>query len=279
MSPFQERALLLGTFRDFCFQDCAALRAEKRWVPDLTDIQRFYCHWLGLDPGKASASEPVVGDSELLSKLSAPDGLPVQSLANFREKGYLGEALYAALIRSSYGSDRADFFPTRSELGFYFDLNEIRTESLRWDKEYLSACQKFFIEELTPEELVDRVFLLLEEREIELAGLRERWEIELRGVAFLVGEEQQTLLPLVNLFFGLLGRKVGTPHQELGRLKPLLSLDPWSREAVEAELSGMSTEEQSTVLEGLGLEGPEQLVDILYACGPEFLAWRLAGDS
>lgn len=253
----------LAVFRDAVLLYSEALRAKKP----------FYCQagpqacdllvWLGLD-----FLPPEAPKSSVETELGYPSAevLREGSLADFRERGYLGRTLYSALVRSSYGPDEAGYFPTASELGFYFDRNLLRSE-VRWDEEYLNECQEFFFEELTPAELLNSTLELLP------AGLREYAEPfleELQGVVFLVGEQETTLTPLRELLISLLAKSEG--QEALDRL--LEQVKSWSAEAVEEAWEGLSPADREAIREGVLAGRDDSSVEILVAAGKALLKGR-----
>jgi hypothetical protein len=89
----------------------------------------------------------------------------------------------------------------------------------------------------------------------------------LEGVAFLIGEQTRTLLPLARFFQELLVSV--KPLPELSKL--VESIDGWSEEEVERAWQGCGPSEYARqVFSGLPIEAPV----VLQACGPKLLGWR-----
>lgn len=259
-------------FRDAVITYCAALRSkEPLYVtgpPEALDL----LDWLGVsfeegqpqgvsfvDPSRQVASEAVV--------LPSAEGLPSTALSEFREQGLLGTTLFAALVRSSYGPDEAGYFPTRSELGFYFDKSQLRAQ-VRWDQAYLEECQEFFFEELTPAELLQ----LATERSSGVEELLERFGEPLLGVAFLVGEKTTTLEPLTRLMTALL-----SPTPTLSGLDGWVEgVKKWDREGVKEAWESADPAFRELLNRELLGTLPVDPDLILLACGHDLLSWRAA---
>ena len=195
--------------------------------------------------------------------LASTETFPATSLAEFRSRGYLGTTLFAALVRSSYGPDEPGFYPTQSELGFYFEEAKLISGKARWDEDYLAESQEFFFEELTPAELVEEVYALVPQA----AEAGEPHRESLEGVAFLIGEQTETLLPLSRFFQELL-----VSNQPLPELKTLVgAVEGWSEEEVEQAWESCGPSDYAReVFCGLPIEAPV----VLQACGPKLLGWR-----
>lgn len=268
----------LVLFRDAAITYAACRRQGGVLLLESSESARDLLEWLGID---GERSGPAEGIAYLDPARQSPEGLEIRSLPawtrqtlsleSFRQQGYVAEAMFAALIRSSYGPDRLDFFPTRSELGFYFDDSLLLSGPARWDQEYLTLCQAFFMEELMPAELLEKSFALLPApRRHGLAQASRRWDPELRGVTFLVASELVSLLPLARLLEGLLA--LDAP---VGGLKELVQgVETWERDSWSAAWQAQPEERRQRLAAALCPEFTEQAEPILYAAGPELLLWR-----
>lgn len=270
----------LITFRDAAITYAACRRHGSTLQLEAGEEALDLLQWLGVE-GQAAPVSPS-GLAYLDPSRTAPAGvrrhvlcawgeLPLPALEDYRRQGYVAEAIFAALIRSSYGSDSAEFYPTRSELGFYFEDGLLRAGTARWDQDYLEACQAFFMEELMPAELVAKSLASLPAPgRHSLLEVSRRWEEELHGVTFLVAADLVTLRPLADLLQGLLGLNIPVPG-----LKELVqSLPGWEREAWVAAWSALPQSQRealsSTLCPGFG----EEAEGLLYTAGPDFLLWR-----
>jgi hypothetical protein len=193
------------------------------------------------------------------------------SLRWFREQGYVGEAIFAALIRSSYGPEAMDFFPTRSELGFYYDDSLLLSTPARWDQEYLDASQAFFMEELMPAELLEKALQVLPKQPREaLERSAGDWMQELHGVTFLLASELRTLLPLSRLLRNLL-----TPEAPAPRLKELLEgLRVWDRAGWSSAWNAIPEPDRLALSQALCADFSAQAEAVLFTAGPSLLRWR-----
>lgn len=252
----------LTAFRDAVLTYCAALREKEDFHFSGTAEAGRLLRWLGIRY-KQAAEESGSSPWSQARNLAETGALPTTALADFRDRGYLGTTLFAALVRSSYGPDEPGFFPTQSELGFYFEESKLLSGEARWDEDYLEECQEFFFEELTPAELVDEVYALVPQA----ADAGEPHRESLEGVAFLIGEQTETLLPLTRFFQELLVSV--KPLPELRKL--VESVDGWSEEEVERAWEGCGPSDYAReVFSGLPIGAPV----VLQACGPELLGWR-----
>ncbi len=273
-------------FRDACITSAAARRQDACFFhkasPEATDALR----WLGIQGTDGSetgrcyldlqrtASDARPGDENTF--LASTQLFPSRSLGDYRHDGYLAETMFACLVRSSYGPASLDFFPTLSELGFYFDDALLLEGEARWDEEYLALCQAFFMEELTPPELLEKSLDVFgHEKKNSLIRQSLRWQQELHGVAFLVSSNLETLQPLSKLLDALLGEGTGIP--ELGAL--ITRGTDWSPEVVDEVWKGFTTEAKQRLIVELcpGFSGLAK--ELLYTLGPEFLGWRMAGTA
>ena len=253
----------LGMFRDAVLLYCEALRRKQPFHCSAGAETSRLLSWLGIEFEPSGAGQ----DLSLLELLPQSSGLPNTPLASFREQGYLGRTLFAALLRSSYGPDEEGYFPTQSELGFYFEREQVRPGPVRWDQEYLDECQEFFFEELTPAELLEETLQFLPP---EARGGAERFREELEGVAFLVGEQESMLRPLVNLMTALLVGRAG--GKELSEL--LGAVKEWTREAFDSAWNELGQPARDGIAGQIlgGVEAESSVV--LLACGRRLLEWR-----
>lgn len=269
----------LLAFRDAAITYAACRRNDGLFTWQVGSRVEPLLDWLGLegrpgnpegicylDPGRTAAAGLEVralADGAVFKELS---------LDSFRTEGMVAEAIFAALIRSSYGPDGLDYFPTRSELGFYFDDALLLQGQARWDQDYLQACQAFFMEELTPAELVEKSLASLPwDKQQRLQVVAERFSEELHGVTFLVVEDLRSLKPLARLLEGLL-----SPERFLPALRELLqsSSKEWSRETWADSWSTISGQSRSELERELCPGFAERTPDILFTAGPELLRWR-----
>ncbi len=269
----------LLAFRDAAITYAACRRNDGsfRWQADPAVELLF--DWLGLEgqsgePEGVSYLDPSRSTVRGVQARSLADGTALSgfSLDALRTEGMVAEAVFAALIRSSYGPDGLDYFPTRSELGFYFDEAILLQGQARWDEDYLQACQAFFMEELTPAELVEKSLASLPwTTKKQLQTDAERFTEELHGVTFLVAEELLNLKPLARLLERLL-----SPERTLPALSELLqsSGSEWSRERWTSSWSALSEQSRSELEQELCSGFAERAPDILFTAGPELLRWR-----
>lgn len=252
----------LTTFRDAVLTYCAALKAKDDFYFSGSAEAGELLRWLGIHFKETSveSESPPWSEGRSLARTAA---LPKTALADFRSRGYLGTTLFAALVRSSYGPDEPGFFPTQSELGFYFEESKLLSGEARWDEDYLEECQEFFFEELTPAELVDEVYALVPQA----AEGGEPHRESLEGVAFLIGEQTTTLLPLTRFF-----KEILVSNKPLPELSTLVkSVDGWTEEEVQGAWESCAPSEYAReVFSGLPIDAHV----VLQACGPELLAWR-----
>ena len=257
-------------FRDAVLTYCAALKLKLPFYFSGSAEARGLLRWMNVEFEEGSNSgrsylDPSRGTEGTESRLLVSgQTLPSTPLGWYRDQGYLGTTMFSALVRSSYGPDEPGFFPTQSELGFYFSESKLLSEHARWDEGYLLECQSFFFEELTPAELVELIYSRLGSQ----ARERGKPYIEsLEGVAFLIGEQTETLVPLTKFFRELLVSTEPWPELQsiLGRA------DEWSEETVQQAWEECERSVYSTHLfESIPIEPAL----VLTACGPEILKWR-----
>lgn len=256
----------LAAFRDVVLTYSQALRHKRDFYCTANPQVQELLRWLGVEWREPSQADT----SQVEGIFGLPDGagLPVTPLQEFRQNGYLGRTLFAALVRSSYGPDEEGYFPTAAELGFYFEPRLLRAE-IRWDQEYLDECQRFFFEELTPAELLRDTLTLLP---AEAESAAEPFAEELQGVLFLVGEEELGLKPLRALLEGLLVRTEGA-----GTLASFCRrIADWHGEEVERVWKELPQQEREELVRSVLGGRSQNAVEILTACGRRLLEWRAA---
>lgn len=269
----------LLAFRDAVVTFAACRRDKGQFLWQTTPAAESLLGWLGLE---GRQGEPG-GVSYLDASRSAPDGVEVRRLADgaplrqysldaLRGEGMVAEAVFAALIRSSYGPEGLDYFPTSSELSFYFEDGLLLQGQARWDTEYLQACQRFFMEELTPAELVTKALASLPwEVGARLEPSAQHFAEQLHGVAFLLASELDNLKPLALLLEALLTRKDCPPG--LGELLAGVGSKP-SRESWESAWNALAESPRKELAEALCPGFGELASSLLFTAGPELLAWR-----
>lgn len=269
-------------FRDAAFTYVAACRQGGELVITASDYDKELLAWLGIAERRAE-KERVEGYGAYIDPTA--EGLPPDiprrylpswgdnpkpSLVSLREQGFVAEAVFAALIRSSYGPESFDFFPTRSELGFYFEDSQI-LDTVRWDPEYLKAAQEFFMEELMPAELLAKALdVFPQETRRQLQQRSQSFEEELHGVTFLVCSDLEMMAPLAKLLESLLTPRA-FPSTVLKDL--LATLDGWDRTAWSQGWSALQDKERLQLAEGLCPGFCDQAEAILFTAGPRLLQW------
>lgn len=273
-------------FRDAAITYAAARRGGRSLEIAGSDQALELLSWLGIEKLWATESRPEgYGTYCDPSARQFADGVPKRylpawgelsnpSLQDLREQGYVPEAVFAALVRSSYGPSTPEFYPTRSELGFLFEDGQI-LDQVRWDQEYLEAAQSFFMEELMPAELLEKSLAVLPSDErLALEGAAEHWQEELHAITFLVCSGLERLTPLT----GLLGALLTPSHlPELSRL--LEAVPSWTPEAWSAAWQGQEAATRDKLSHALCPGFPDQAEAILYAAGPALLKWRTGSLS
>ncbi|HEX8995771.1 MAG TPA: glutamate--tRNA ligase [Ktedonobacterales bacterium] len=141
------------------------LRAEE-WIPS-APLHAIIYQALGWEP-PIFAHVPDVLSSQGGKKLSKRFGaIP---LTEYRDRGYLPQAIvnYMALLGWSY-DDKANVL-SREQLVEAFDLDRVGVAPARYDEERLLWFNGYYIRQLSPEELTERVMPFME-REEALGGL------------------------------------------------------------------------------------------------------------
>jgi glutamyl-tRNA synthetase len=133
-------------------------------------------------PVYAHAPDVLGTDGKKLSKRHG-----AQSVNDFREQGYIPEALVNFLARLGWSyDDRTEVF-SRDELLEYFDLERVSPSPAVFDYQKLAWLNGVHLRNLPPQEYADRVLEYLGEREI-------GWDEDLvRRAAPLVQEKIETL--------------------------------------------------------------------------------------
>jgi glutamyl-tRNA synthetase len=185
-------------------------------------------------PVHAHAPDVLGTDSKKLSKRHG-----AQSVNDFREQGYIPEALVNFLARLGWSyDDRTEVF-SRDELLRYFDLERVSPSPAVFDYQKLSWLNGVHLRKLPPEEYADRVLAYLRERGID-------WDEELvRRAAPLVQEKIETLSEFpgyVRFLFeevepdpSLLDPRVLDAAREA-----LAETEPFAAETIEATLRGLA---------------------------------------
>ena len=269
----------LVAFRDAAVTYAACRRHGGRLFWQASPEAERLLSWLGLE-GEVGPPEGLayldagrtLPDSVTTRPLLSGESLSELSLDELRQSGVVAEAVFAALIRSSYGPDGLDYFPTSSELGFYFEDSLLLQDRLRWDDEDLQDCQAFFMEELMPSELLEKSLASLPWEVGEaLRHPAERFAEELHGVTFLVATGLENLRPLAELLQALLGKAASVDG--LGELLQAVG-DSWTpqawRLAWAAQPEGLRAQMAETLCPGF----IEQAEAILLSAGPALLSWR-----
>jgi glutamyl-tRNA synthetase len=138
---------------------------------------------LGAEPPAYAHVPDVLGtDGKKLSKRHG-----AQSVEDFRNDGYIPEALVNFLARLGWAyDDRTEVF-TRDELVRLFTLARVSSSPAVFDYQKLAWLNGVHLRNLPPDEYADRVFTYLRERGVE-------WDEELvRQAAPLVQEKIETL--------------------------------------------------------------------------------------
>jgi glutamyl-tRNA synthetase len=138
---------------------------------------------LGAEPPIYAHVPDVLGtDGKKLSKRHG-----AQSVEDFREHGYIPEALVNFLARLGWAYDDKTEVFTRDELVRLFSLDRVSSSPAVFDYEKLAWLNGVHLRNLSPEEYADRVLKYLREQRIE-------WDEELvREAAPLVQEKIETL--------------------------------------------------------------------------------------
>jgi glutamyl-tRNA synthetase len=138
---------------------------------------------LGAEPPVYAHVPDVLGtDGKKLSKRHG-----AQSVEDFREEGYIPEALVNFLARLGWAYDDKTEVFSRDELVRLFSLDRVSSSPAVFDYQKLAWLNGVHLRNLTPDEYADRVVTYLRERGID-------WDEELvRQAAPLVQEKIETL--------------------------------------------------------------------------------------
>jgi glutamyl-tRNA synthetase len=195
---------------------------------------------IGAEPPQYGHVANVFGEDG--RKLSKRHG--AVSVAEFREAGYLPEALvnYLALLGWSY-DDRTTIM-SREELVERFTLDRVSTSPATFDYGKLEWMNGVYLRELAPDEFADRLVAYL--RETGFEGDEER----IRAAAPLVQEKISTLGEFAR-FAGFLFRAVEPDPALLDGSAPILGaaseelarVDPFEREPIEQALRALAERE------------------------------------
>jgi glutamyl-tRNA synthetase len=204
---------------------------------------------LGAEPPAYGHVASVFGEDG--RKLSKRHG--AVSVAEFREAGYLSEALvnYLALLGWSY-DDRTTIM-SREELVERFTLERVSASPAVFDYGKLEWMNGIYLRELSPEEYADRLLAYLQERGF--AGDEET----IRAAAPLVQEKISTLGEFP-AFARFLFERVAPDPDLLDGAGPLLAaagaaladVEPFEREEIEAALRGLAEREGLKPREAFG---------------------------
>ncbi len=212
--------------------------------------------------GVGSGRTPVFGHlptvlgegNRRLSKRDQGSGL-----AEYREKGYLPEALlnYLALLGWAIADDRDVFTP--AEMVEAFDILRVNANPARFDARKLEAINASHIRALEPAELSGQVLPFLQAAGL-VADPPTRAQADLLAAATpLVQERMNTLSEVVDMLGFLFRADADVVIDPAAALKPdaeatlaaaadaLLGLEPFDHGTIEAAL-------RSALVEGLGLK-------------------------
>jgi glutamyl-tRNA synthetase len=227
--------------------------------------------------------EPVVVHVPLVlapdrSKLAKRHGaLP---LLDYRDQGYLPEAVVNFLVLLGWSYDGTAEFFTLDELVKAFDIKRISTSPAIFDKERLNWFNGQYIRRLTPEDLAERAMPFLLEGVPEVAHVAERGYVT--SVIALDQERIKTLadVPELTKFFFvepqyeaslLLGKNLDAARavDTLGALIPVLAEQrEWDPEALLAALDRFVSERGFIRTKADGSQTPDR--------GPVFMLVRVA---
>ncbi len=231
--------------RDAC---CGWLYAHRQGLPFCLDGPGQELEWLGLD--WQPLPEPVrpvrlrdarfARDEEIsLPELAEADTI---TLTDLKQRGIVAEAVLTTLVESSWRSPRGGSGLSRVELRLYFSLEGLKTGPVRFCEDSLWDAHLFFLEELTPKELLRRTVP-------ELSTLSEEQRKELEGLALLFGEQVEDLNQFrakLDFFFqppesppassDLIEQLDQLHPWEVSTLSPLLERDEWRHQIAQSVL-------------------------------------------
>jgi glutamyl-tRNA synthetase len=204
---------------------------------------------LGAEPPAYGHVASVFGQDG--RKLSKRHG--AVSVAEFREAGYLPEALVNHLALLGWSYDDKTTIMSRDELVERFTLDRVSTSPAVFDYGKLEWMNGVYLRELPPEEYAERLVGYL--REIGFDGAEET----IRGAAPLVQEKIATLGEFPE-FAGFLFRDV-EPHAQLldgtgaylaTARETLAGVEPFEREPIEQSLRALAEQEGLKPREAFG---------------------------
>jgi len=190
---------------------------------------------LGADlPAYAHAPDVLGTDGKKLSKRHG-----AQSVGDFRQEGYIPEALVNFLARLGWSyDDRTEVF-SRDELLEYFDLERVSPSPAVFDYQKLSWLNGVHLRNLSPDEYADRVIAYLREQGIE-------WDEALvRRAAPLVQEKIETLSEFPGYVRFLFEEVEPDPSLLDPRVldaagEALAETEPFAAETIETTLRGLA---------------------------------------
>jgi glutamyl-tRNA synthetase len=190
---------------------------------------------LGAEPPVYAHVPDVLGtDGKKLSKRHG-----AQSVEDFREQGYIPEALVNFLARLGWAyDDRTEVF-SREELLRVFSLDRVSSSPAVFDYEKLAWLNGVHLRNLTPGEYADRVVTYLREQRIE-------WDEELvRRAAPLVQEKIEILSQFADYVRFLFEDVSPDPSLLDGRVlvaaaETLAELAPFDADTIEPALRGLA---------------------------------------
>jgi glutamyl-tRNA synthetase len=191
---------------------------------------------LGAEPPVYAHAPDVLGpDGKKFSKRHG-----AQSVEDFREEGYLPEALINFLARLGWAYDDKTEVFSRDDLLRLFRLDRVSASPAVFDYEKLAWLNGVHLRNLPPEEYADRVVTYLSEQGID-------WDEELvRKAAPLVQEKIETLDQFPD-YVRFLFEEVKPPASTDGAgpvleaaQETLAGVEPFTAEAIERELRALA---------------------------------------
>jgi glutamyl-tRNA synthetase len=190
---------------------------------------------LGAEPPVYAHVPDVLGtDGKKLSKRHG-----AQSVEDFREQGYIPEALVNFLARLGWAYDDKTEVFSREELLRLFSLNRVSPSPAVFDYEKLAWLNGVHLRRLSPDEYADRVVAYLREQGID-------WDEELvRRATPLVQEKIETLSQFPDYVRFLFEDVAPDPSLLDGRVleaaaETLAGLEPFDAETIERALRELS---------------------------------------
>jgi glutamyl-tRNA synthetase len=185
-------------------------------------------------PVYAHAPDVLGTDNKKLSKRHG-----AQSVNDFREQGYIPEALVNFLARLGWSYDDKTEVFSREELLRYFDLERVSPSPAVFDYQKLAWLNGVHLRNLPPDEYADRVLDYLREQGIE-------WDEELvRRAAPLVQEKIETLSEFPGYVRFLFEEVEPDPSLLDPRVldaagEALAETEPFAAESIETTLRGLA---------------------------------------